>query len=123
MDLSAGLIDDLLLLPQDYRSSSPGGEGNSSEHSREKQREARGQRERERGMEGEREAWGGGSVRKWKERKERAGGRKTGEERGREIERTRRTSWRQEEMFRCVCDIIWKCMEKIEELTKMNIST
>lgn len=55
VDLSAGLIDDLLLLPQDYRSSSPGGEGNSSEHGREKQREARGQKERERGMEGERE--------------------------------------------------------------------
>lgn len=49
MGLSAGLIDDLLLLPQDYRSSSPGGEGNSSERSRGKQREARGQREREHG--------------------------------------------------------------------------
>lgn len=62
--LSAGLIDDLLLLPQDYRSSSPGGEGNSSEHSGEKQREERGQRERERGMEGERGVcvWGGCSV-------------------------------------------------------------
>lgn len=40
MGLSAGLIDGLLLLPQDYRSSSPGGEGNSSEQ---------GERERERG--------------------------------------------------------------------------
>lgn len=53
MGLSTGLIDDLLLLPQDYRSSSPGGEGNSSERSRGKQREASGQRERERRMEGE----------------------------------------------------------------------
>lgn len=52
MGLSAGLIDDLLLLPQDYRSSSPGGEGNSSERSRGKQREARGQRERDGGREG-----------------------------------------------------------------------
>lgn len=42
MGLSAGLIDGLLLLPQDYRSSSPGGEGNSSEHSGE-----RGERKRE----------------------------------------------------------------------------
>lgn len=55
--LSAGLIDGLLLLPQDYRSSSPGGEGNSSEHSGEREREReeskreRGQKERERGTE------------------------------------------------------------------------
>lgn len=53
--LSAGLIDDLLLLPQDYRSSSPGGEGNSSGHSGERRREEeRG--DREKGIEG----WGGG---------------------------------------------------------------
>lgn len=56
MGLSAGLIDDLLLLPQDYRSSSPGGEGNSSERSRGKQREARGQREREGERDGGRES-------------------------------------------------------------------
>lgn len=57
--LSAGLIDGLLLLPQDYRSSSPGGEGNSSEHSgeREKERERRG--DREKGREGWRERRGG----------------------------------------------------------------
>lgn len=55
--LSAALIDGLLLLPQDYRSSSPGGEGNSSEHSgerkREREREKWGQREKQREMEGE----------------------------------------------------------------------
>lgn len=54
--LSAGLIDDLLLLPQDYRSSSPGGEGNSSEHSGE--RERRGDREKRREGWREREASG-----------------------------------------------------------------
>lgn len=48
MGLSAGLIDDLLLLPQDYRSSSPGGEGNSSERSRGKQRGEGTERGRER---------------------------------------------------------------------------
>lgn len=50
--LSAGLIDDLLLLPQDYRLSSLGGEGNSSEHSGEKQRgegtERKGEKDGER---------------------------------------------------------------------------
>lgn len=71
--LSAGLIDDLLLLPQDYRSSSPGGEGNSSEHSGEKQREERGQRERERGMEGERGVWVGGGVQYENGKKDRRG--------------------------------------------------
>ena len=50
--LSAGLIDGLLLLPQDYRSSSPGGEGNSSEHSREREREEWGQREKDGGRYG-----------------------------------------------------------------------
>lgn len=44
--LSAGLIDGLLLLPQDYRLSSPGGEGNSSEH-----------RERKKGVGTERKVW------------------------------------------------------------------
>lgn len=55
--LSAGLIDGLLLLPQDYRSSSPGGEGNSSEHSGERERgeqkregtKRKGERDRGRG--------------------------------------------------------------------------
>lgn len=60
--LSAGLIDGLLLLPQDYRSSSPGGEGNSSEHSGERESERgeqkregtkrKGERDRGRGAEG-----------------------------------------------------------------------
>lgn len=52
MGLSAALIDDLLLLPQDYRSSSPGGEGNSSERGGGKQRERGERTEGERGMEG-----------------------------------------------------------------------
>lgn len=55
--LSAGLIDDLLLLPQDYRSSSPGGEGNSSEHSGEREREEGTERNGER--DGRRERRGG----------------------------------------------------------------
>lgn len=52
--LSAGLIDGLLLLPQDYRSSSPGGEGNSSERSEERERESGKEREeqRQRGRDG-----------------------------------------------------------------------
>lgn len=99
--LSAGLIDDLLLLPQDYRSSSPGGEGNLSEHGGEKQREERGQRERERGMEVERCVyvcvcacackWG--DVLYENERKDRRGqvGGKQRRERGKEIERIRGT--------------------------------
>lgn len=57
--LSAGLIDGLLLLPQDYRSSSPGGEGNSSEHSGERGEGTERKRERDRG----RERCGGVSMR------------------------------------------------------------
>lgn len=56
--LSAGLIDDLLLLPQDYRLSSLGGEGNSSEHSREKQRGEGTERKGERDG-GRKSEWGG----------------------------------------------------------------
>lgn len=65
MGLSAGLIDDLLLLPQDYRSSSLGGEGNSSEHGgeREREREPRVDRGNWGEMEGERGVGGrGGGV-------------------------------------------------------------
>lgn len=104
MGLSAGLIDDLLLLPQDYRSSSLGGEGNSSEHSREseREREKKGKRESagvERGQrERERERRGGHLYENGrKDRRRQVGGKTEGEERGKEIGKIRRARWRQRE--------------------------
>lgn len=94
MGLSAGLIDDLLLLPQDYRSSSPGGEGNSSEHSRERESgegtERKGERDRGRERRGGRQYENGR-----KDRRRQVGGKTEGEERGKETERIRRARWRQ----------------------------
>lgn len=96
MGLSAGLIDDLLLLPQDYRSSSPGGEGNSSAHSGER---VRGERREGTEREGERD--GGRRGVSWyengrKDRRGQVGGKTEGEERGgKGIERIRRARWRQ----------------------------
>lgn len=94
MGLSAGLIDDLLLLPQDYRSSSPGGEGNSSEHSGEREREGGEGTGRER--DGGRERRGGNEYGNGKkDRRRQVGGKTEGEERGKEIERIRIARWRQ----------------------------
>ncbi len=99
MGLSAGLIDDLLLLPQDYRSSSPGGEGNSSEHSGERERE-RGEGTESKGeRDGGRERGVGGISMKMEEKieegrwEEKQRERKEG--RGTKIEGIGRARWRQ----------------------------
>lgn len=70
--LSAGLIDGLLLLPQDYRSSSPGGEGNSSERSEKREREW----ERQSRAGTERKGWreGGSTIMEAKIREDRGKG-------------------------------------------------